>query len=310
MYDTCLASKRSVERLRAKNILRKFRRNVEAEIHLRRQFKGILRRRDDRILKSHFTLWAFAVSDAKVKIGEMFKIVQKGWKEVGYKRWKRGPHVVGGIRLIKAAEKCEASLCLKIGFCRLKIHCEQGEGIEIVSRVVDGQFLRLAFDLWEYLTCTLLLNYEKQRIGLNKWKRYARRREEEHRAYAAKRLKRFAIYHWNWRINDLKVARERQSHIEAVVEDLLAHKRRSSLQQAMSNLVTFAVERVKARHLQSAAVEHCADRKLQKSMRALRSAAITRRERRAKAKRAIAWHQSCLARKCFHALAKGHNYTR
>ena len=299
--DVMHSSKGALDALRARNILRKFRQNVKSQILVNQNLSALLVRHDSVILRGHFSAWAVFVSFRKAKLSSMFKVIKKGWTEVGMKRFKNGPNIVGGITMMKVGKKMEARIALKLGFASFVVNKRDSKTYDLLSGVLQGQLVRLAFETWEDATDVNLLNFEKRRISLNLWKQFMRLKDKEHERYTLKRLQRSSLYKWNRNVDRLRIEKERRLDLAATVDNYLAVKEEERVKGGFNTLLVFVSRRVRNRHLIKSADDHYEMWKRGVGFDRLRASAASRRRRREGKRMAIAHHKNGQVRRCFSA---------
>eukprot|EP00520_Triparma_pacifica_P017641 CAMPEP_0118638256 /NCGR_PEP_ID=MMETSP0785-20121206/3580_1 /TAXON_ID=91992 /ORGANISM="Bolidomonas pacifica, Strain CCMP 1866" /LENGTH=1389 /DNA_ID=CAMNT_0006529479 /DNA_START=320 /DNA_END=4485 /DNA_ORIENTATION=- len=297
--NVVLSSKEKVDAHQVRNIFRKFRLNVKGQILLNQGVSKMLLRHNSALLKSHFLAWALLVASKKAKLGAMFKLIKKGWAEVGMKRFKSGPNIVGGVAILKVGKKCEVKLSLRLGFAAMKVNSRNVKCFDLLAGSTERQYLRIALSSWEDLTDLQLVSFEKCRIGLNQWRRFVEMKEKEHARYALKRLQRSALYKWNKNVDMLLADKVWVLDVAEKVDNYLQVKENERVRGAFHRLLYFVSRRVKSRHLVEVANEHHAMRKMEVGFGVLRDSAASRRRQREGKLLAVAHYRDGLVRRCF-----------
>jgi hypothetical protein len=300
--DVVLSSKDAVAALKVRNIFRKFRVNVKDQIRVNEHLSSMLVRHSSALLRAHFVSWALLVAGRKAKLGAMFKWIKKGWTEVGMKRFKSGPNIVGGVAMLKVGKKCDVKLSLRLGFAAMKACCRNRKVFDLLLSAMERQLLRLALSSWGDSTDLALVNFEKSRIGINLWRQFVEAKEREHHQYALKRMQRSALYKWNRNVDVLRADKLRRLEVADIVDCHLQRKEQERVRGAFFGFLAFVSGRARGRHLIEVADEHHAAGKLDVGFRVLRASAASRRRRREGRDRAVAHHRDCLVRRCFAAI--------
>jgi hypothetical protein len=296
------SSKDAVAALKVRNVFRKFRVNVKDQIRVNEKVSSMIVRHGSTLLKAHFISWALLVAGRKAKLRAMFKLIKKGWKEVGMKRLKGGPNIVGGVAMLKIGTKCDAKWSLRMGFLAMKVSFRNGKVFDLLTSSVERRILKLAFSSWEDVTDVALVNYEKCRIGINLWRGFVEAKERDHHKYALKRLQRSALYKWNRNIGELRADKMRRLEIADKVDCHLQRKEQERMKGAFFKFLSFVSGRVKSEHLIEVADEHHAVKNMSVGFRALRASAASSRRRREGKDKAFAHHREGLLRRCFAAI--------